>query len=86
MSRKHRGRDKDLLTPLQSAVLLGHARGEQPGQIAAQLEIGVRDVRLHLRAVLLALKAVNATHAVGRACALGLLKSSDILEGERHAW
>ncbi|MEV8324607.1 LuxR C-terminal-related transcriptional regulator [Kitasatospora sp. NPDC056731] len=84
MSRKQRPRDKDVLSPLQSAVLLGHARGEQPSQIADHLQIGVRDVRLHLRAVLVALKAANTTHAVGVACALGLLSSSDILEGERH--
>ncbi|MEU4296432.1 LuxR C-terminal-related transcriptional regulator [Kitasatospora aureofaciens] len=82
MSRKARDRDTPLLTPLQSAVLLGHARGEQPSQIADQLQIGVRDVRLHLRAVLVALKAVNATHAVGIACARGLIDSSDILKGD----
>jgi DNA-binding NarL/FixJ family response regulator len=84
VSRKHRNRDKAPLTPLQSAVLLGHARGEQLSQIADQLEIGVRDVRLHLRAVLVALKAVNATHAVGIACGLGLLNPTDILQGEPH--
>ncbi|MFD0405513.1 hypothetical protein [Kitasatospora sp. NPDC127116] len=86
MSRKVHGRDRELLTPVQSAVILGYARGEQPGQIADRWGIGVRDVRLHLRAVLVALKAANPTHAVGIACALGLLSSSDILEGERHVW
>ncbi|MGA5820905.1 LuxR C-terminal-related transcriptional regulator [Kitasatospora sp. NPDC094028] len=77
-----RARRRAVLTPQQHTVLLGCARGEQPATTAARLGIGVRDVRLHLRAVLVVLKAENAAHAVGLACALSLITPADILQEE----
>ncbi|MFG3051806.1 helix-turn-helix transcriptional regulator [Kitasatospora sp. NPDC048239] len=73
------------LTDQQTAVLLAHARGEQPGQIATSLGISVHTVRTYLRSIFEALNAVNVTHAVGIACALNLLAPDQILQGGPHA-
>jgi DNA-binding NarL/FixJ family response regulator len=77
--------ESPVLTDQQVAVLLAHARGQQPGQIAKALGISVHTIRTYLRSIFEALNAVNVTHAVGTACALGLLNPVEILKGGPHA-
>lgn len=61
------------LTPRQLEVLLLVAQGRQNKQIAAELAIAERTVKLHITALLDAMDARNRTHLVAQARRAGLL-------------
>ena len=61
------------LTPRQLEVLLLVAQGRQNKQIAAELEIAERTVKLHITALLDTMDARNRTHLLVQARRAGLL-------------
>ena len=60
------------LTPRQLEVLLLVAQGRQNKQIAAELEIAERTVKLHITALLDTMDARNRTHLLVQARRAGL--------------
>ena len=66
------------LTPRQRQVLGLVASGRQNKQIAFELGIAERTVKLHVTALLQATGARNRTHLLVRARALGLLAPSEL--------
>lgn len=61
------------LSPTEREVLVLVARGRQRKQIARDMGIGLRTIDTHLDAVFAKLGAINAPHAVAKACHAGLL-------------
>lgn len=64
-----------LLTAREMDVLRLVAQGHQREQIAAALGIGGESVKTHLKGIMNKLDCPNATSAVGRAYALGILRA-----------
>lgn len=71
------------LTPRQMEVLQQMARGKQNKQIAADLDIREGTVKIHVNAILKALKARNRTEAVYKVEQLGF-HASDLSQSARR--
>ncbi len=72
------------LTPRQMEVLQQMARGRQNKQIAADLDIREGTVKIHVNAILKALKARNRTEAVYKVEQLGF-QASDLSQAARRS-
>ena len=64
-----------LLTAREMDVLRLVSQGNQRDQIAVALGIGAESVKTHLKGIMTKLHCPNATSAVGRAYALGILRA-----------